>query len=53
MKYLNKEAFEESILSIDARTAAGKVSFCIIKGYKIKDYPNDMLEYQDCVFGTW
>ena len=37
---MNKEAFEELILSIDTSTAAWKVAFHIIKGYKTKDYPN-------------
>ena len=35
-KYLNKEAFEEFILSIDTSTAAGRVAFRIIKGCKTK-----------------
>ena len=37
---LNKESFEELILSIDTSTAAGKVAFSIMKGCKTKDYPN-------------
>ena len=37
---LNKEEFEEFVSSIDTSTAAGKVSFRIIKGCKTKDYPN-------------
>ena len=40
IKYLNKEAFEELILSINTSTAAGKVEFCIIKGCNRKDYLN-------------
>ena len=40
IKHLNKEAFEELILSIDTITATRKFSFCIIKGCKTKDYPN-------------
>ena len=40
IKYLNKEAFLELILSINTNTAAGKVTFHIIKGYKTKYYTN-------------
>ena len=40
IKYLNKEAIEELILSIDTNIAAGKVIFCVIKGCTTKDYPN-------------
>ena len=40
IKDLYKEGFEELILSIDTRTAAGKVSICIIQGCKQKDYTN-------------
>ena len=32
IKDLNKESFEELILSIDTSTSAGKVAFCVIKG---------------------
>ena len=38
---LNKEAFEELIWSIDTSTAAGKVTFLIIKRCNTKNYPNE------------
>ena len=40
IKYLNKEAFEEFILSIDTIKSAGKLSFRFIKGCNTKEYPN-------------
>ena len=40
IRYLNKEAFEELILSIDTSTYAGKFSIRVIKECKTNDYPN-------------